>query len=64
MTFIQSHWMEILLIAGAVWGAAVNALPQPIAGGNRFYAWFYSFAHLLKLNLGESVSAAKIAKTK
>lgn len=64
MNFIQSHWMEILLIGGAVWAAAVNALPAPLPGGNAYYAWFYAFAHALKLNLGESVSAARIAKEK
>lgn len=60
-TFITTHWEAILLIGGTVWMAAVNALPTPIRGGNRFYAFFYAFAHGLKLNIGESVSAAKLA---
>lgn len=64
MEFINSHLPEILLIAGVVWAAAVNALPTPVPGGNSFYAWFYAFAHLLKLNLGESAAAAKVARLK
>lgn len=61
MKFICEHWEAILLIGGAIWMAVVNALPAPLPDGNRFYAFFYAFAHGLKLNIGESVSAAKMA---
>ena len=30
--------------------AAARALPAPAAMGNKFYAWFYQFAHILLAN--------------
>ncbi len=60
MDFFMKHWQAILLISGFVWAAAVNALPPPVIGGSRFYTFFYSFAHGLKLNIGEAYSAGKL----
>jgi hypothetical protein len=34
----------------AIASSAVRALPAPREGGPAFYAWFYTFAHLLGAN--------------
>jgi hypothetical protein len=34
--------------------AAARALPQPAAGGSRFYAWFYQFAHFILANFDKA----------
>ena len=34
--------------------AAARALPEPVAGGNQFYAWAYRFAHFLLANFDKA----------
>ena len=41
---------EGALTYGAL-SAAARALPAPAPLGNRFYLWFYTFAHLMLANL-------------
>jgi hypothetical protein len=41
-------------VAALVLSAAARALPDPVAGGNAFYAWMFRFAHLLLANFDKT----------
>lgn len=40
--------------------AAARALPKPKLMGNRFYLWFYRFAHYVMANPDKAKAAGKL----
>jgi len=47
MNFLAAHSVLFTVFAGAVFVAAVHALPAPTEKSTPFYTWFYKFANAL-----------------
>jgi hypothetical protein len=56
------NFPSIAIGSGGFWvlSAAARALPEPEAMGNRFYLWFYNFAHALLANFDKLGAPANV----